>query len=127
MLRLGYNQNLAIGTICASGSLGTMIPPSIVLIMYGLITETSIHALFKGAFVPGFILGGCYIIYIIIRTRLRPEEAPLPEPQEDDVPPIQKFQCLIIFIGWLIAIWGAGSLTHSFGIEAQNALGLLEG
>ena len=56
MLRLGYNQNLAIGTICASGSLGTMIPPSIVLIMYGLITETSIHALFKAAFLPGFIL-----------------------------------------------------------------------
>jgi len=42
MLRLGYNQNLAIGTICASGSLGTMIPPSIVLIIFGLITETSI-------------------------------------------------------------------------------------
>ena len=53
MLRLGYNQNLAIGTICASGSLGTMIPPSIVLIIYGLITETSIKALFTGAFIPG--------------------------------------------------------------------------
>jgi TRAP-type mannitol/chloroaromatic compound transport system permease large subunit len=51
MLRLGYNQNLAIGTICASGSLGTMIPPSIVLIIFGLITETSIKALFTGAFV----------------------------------------------------------------------------
>ena len=56
MLRLGYNQNLAIGTICASGSLGTMIPPSIVLIFYGLITETSIKALFTAAFVPGFML-----------------------------------------------------------------------
>ena len=50
MLRLGYNQNLAIGTICASGSLGTMIPPSIVLIIFGLITETSIKALFTAAF-----------------------------------------------------------------------------
>ncbi len=79
MLRLGYNQNLAIGTICASGSLGTMIPPSIVLIIYGLVTETSIHALFIAAFVPGFILAGCYIVYIVVRTRLRPEEAPLPE------------------------------------------------
>jgi tripartite ATP-independent transporter DctM subunit len=79
MLRLGYNQNLAIGTICASGSLGTMIPPSIVLIIYGLITETSIHALFRAAFVPGFLLGGLYIVYIIIRTRLHPEQAPLPE------------------------------------------------
>ena len=85
MLRLGYNQNLAIGTICASGSLGTMIPPSIVLIMYGLITETSIQALFKGAFIPGFILAGFYIIYILVRTRLNPSLAPLPEPSDDDL------------------------------------------
>ncbi|WP_102107338.1 TRAP transporter large permease [Oceaniglobus roseus] len=85
MLRLGYDQNLAIGTICASGSLGTMIPPSIVLIFYGLITETSIQALFKGAFVPGFILAACYMLYIIIRTQLNPALAPLPEPSDDDM------------------------------------------
>ncbi|MFT7311112.1 MAG: TRAP-type mannitol/chloroaromatic compound transport system permease large subunit, partial [Paracoccaceae bacterium] len=85
MLRLGYDQNLAIGTICASGSLGTMIPPSIVLIFYGLITETSIHALFKGAFVPGFILASCYILYIIVRTRITPSLAPLPEPSPGDM------------------------------------------
>jgi TRAP-type mannitol/chloroaromatic compound transport system permease large subunit len=85
MLRLGYNQNLAIGTICASGSLGTMIPPSIVLIFYGLITETSIHALFKAAFLPGFMLAGCYIIYILVLTRMKPELAPLPEPSDDDM------------------------------------------
>ncbi len=85
MLRLGYNQNLAIGTICASGSLGTMIPPSIVLIFYGLITETSIHALFKAAFLPGFMLAGCYIAYILVRTRMNPELAPLPEPSSDDM------------------------------------------
>ena len=79
MLRLGYNQNLAIGVICASGSLGTMIPPSIVLIIYGLITETSIKALFTAAFIPGFMLASFIIIYIIIRTTLRPDDAPLPE------------------------------------------------
>ncbi|EFL87898.1 TRAP transporter large permease subunit [Ahrensia sp. R2A130] len=90
MLRLGYDQNLAIGTICASGSLGTMIPPSIVLIFYGLITETSIHALFQAAFVPGFILAGCYIVYILIRTRLNPSLAPLPEPTDDDLTQGQK-------------------------------------
>ena len=82
MLRLGYNQNLAIGTICASGSLGTMIPPSIVLIIYGLITETSIKALFTGAFLPGFMLASFIIIYIIIRTQLNPSLAPLPTPEE---------------------------------------------
>jgi len=85
MLRLGYNQDLAVGTICASGSLGTMIPPSIVLIFYGLITDTSIHALFKAAFVPGFILAGLYIIYILVRTRMHPEQAPLPEPTDEDL------------------------------------------
>ena len=72
MLRLGYNQNLAIGTICASGSLGTMIPPSIVLIIYGLVTETSIHKLFIAAIVPGLMLGVLYIVYIIVRVRLNP-------------------------------------------------------
>ncbi|MFT5111096.1 MAG: TRAP-type mannitol/chloroaromatic compound transport system permease large subunit [Parasphingorhabdus sp.] len=83
MLRLGYNQNLAIGTICASGSLGTMIPPSIVLIIYGLITETSIKALFTGAFIPGFMLASFFIIYIIVRTQMNPSLAPLPEPEAD--------------------------------------------
>ena len=78
MLRLGYDQNLAIGTICASGSLGTMIPPSIVLIIYGLITETSIKALFTAAFVPGFMLASFIIIYIVIRTQITPTMAPLP-------------------------------------------------
>ncbi len=84
MLRLGYNQNLAIGTICASGSLGTMIPPSIVLIIYGLVTENSIKALFTAAFLPGFILASFFIIYIILRTQFRPHEAPLPEASPDD-------------------------------------------
>ena len=84
MLRLGYNQNLAIGTICASGSLGTMIPPSIVLIIYGLITETSIKALFTGAFLPGFMLASFIILYIVIRTRLQPQLAPLRDREPGD-------------------------------------------
>ena len=104
MLRLGYDQNLAIGTICASGSLGTMIPPSIVLIFYGLITETSIHALFKAAFLPGFILAGCYIIYILIRTRLHPEQAPLPEPSPDDLTGRDKLIYGMSLIGMIVAV-----------------------
>ena len=90
MLRLGYDQNLAVGTICASGSLGTMIPPSIVLIFFGLITETSIHALFQASFLPGFIMAGLYIIYILIRTNLNPSLAPLPEPSPDDLTAAEK-------------------------------------
>ena len=126
MLRLGYNQNLAIGTICASGLLGTMIPPSIVLIIYGLITETSIHALFKGAFVPGFILGAAYIAYIIVRTRLDPDLAPLPAPREDDLEPVQKRKSLITLLLWIAGFFGGMALVHAMMIEVQNALGLLK-
>ena len=78
MLRLGYDKHLAIGTICAGGSLGAMIPPSVVLIIYGLITETSITSLFTASFIPGLMLAASYILYIAIRVRLNPALAPLP-------------------------------------------------
>lgn len=105
MLRLGYNQNLAIGTICASGSLGTMIPPSIVLIIYGLITETSIKALFTGAFLPGFMLASFIILYIVIRTQLDPSQAPLPEPKPGDPVGIEKAK----MFGGFVSIFLAGA------------------
>jgi TRAP-type mannitol/chloroaromatic compound transport system permease large subunit len=109
MLRLGYNQNLAIGTICASGSLGTMIPPSIVLIFYGLVTETSIKALFTAAFLPGFMLASFFIIYILVRTNLNPSLAPLPE--EDPEAPKGREKTLL-FIGFLsrFGLWLTGFL-----------------
>ena len=103
MLRLGYNQNLAIGTICASGSLGTMIPPSIVLIIYGLITETSIKALFTGAFVPGFMLAMMFILYIIVRTQMNPEQAPLPEPKPGDPQGAEKWALFGAFLSIITA------------------------
>ena len=83
MLRLKYDQDMSIGIICASGSLGTMIPPSIVLIIYGLTTETSITMLFQEAIVPGLMISGLIITYILIRTRLQPHLAPL-----SDEPPL---------------------------------------
>ncbi|WP_417674120.1 TRAP transporter large permease [Roseibium sp.] len=109
MLRLGYNQNLAIGTICASGTLGTMIPPSIVLIMYGLVTETSIKSLFTASFLPGFMLASFFIVYIFIRTRLNPSLAPLPEADPDDPPGSEK---ALMFAGFLarLTLWVTGVL-----------------
>lgn len=77
MLRLKYDQDMSIGIICASGSLGTMIPPSIVLIIYGLTTETSITMLFQEAIVPGLMISALIITYILVRTRLQPHLAPL--------------------------------------------------
>jgi TRAP-type mannitol/chloroaromatic compound transport system permease large subunit len=124
MLRLGYNQNLAIGTICASGSLGTMIPPSIVLIFYGLVTETSIKALFTASFLPGFMLASFFIIYIFIRTRLNPSLAPLPEIDPDAPAGREKG---LMFIGFLskFGLWIIGVLflrALFFTVTGQNTL-----
>lgn len=122
MLRLGYNQNLAIGTICASGSLGTMIPPSIVLIIYGLITETSIKALFTAAFLPGFMLASFIIIYIIIRTQLRPQDAPLPDPVEGEPQGTQKLMLFLAFLNVLLAAFSAVLFLRAlfFTVTGQN-------
>ena len=123
MLRLGYNQNLAIGTICASGSLGTMIPPSIVLIIYGLITETSIKALFTAAFIPGFMLATFIIIYIIIRTQLHPEDAPLPEPVEGEPEGREKLMLFLSFLTVLLAGFSTVLFARAlfFTVTGQNA------
>ncbi|MDG1532748.1 MAG: TRAP transporter large permease subunit [Paracoccaceae bacterium] len=124
MLRLGYNQNLAIGTICASGSLGTMIPPSIVLIIYGLITETSIKALFTGAFVPGFMLASMIILYIVVRTNLNPSLAPLPEPAADDPEGGEKWAMFGGFMSILVAGFGLVLLLRAlfFTVTGQNVI-----
>jgi len=86
MLRLGYDRNLAIGTICAGGSLGTMIPPSIVLIFYGLTANVSIGALFIAVIVPGLLLAGLYLLYVLVRCALNPELAPPLPAVERDIP-----------------------------------------
>lgn len=124
MLRLGYNQNLAIGTICASGSLGTMIPPSIVLIIFGLITETSIKALFTAAFLPGFMLASFIIIYIIIRTQLNPDDAPLPEPEPGEAEGLEKWALFGAFLSVLLAGFSAALLLRVvfFTVTGQNAV-----
>ena len=122
MLRLGYNQNLAIGTICASGSLGTMIPPSIVLIIYGLITETSIKALFTAAFLPGFMLASFIIIYIIVRTQAKPELAPLPAPVPGEPQGREKTFLFLSFLTVLLAGFTAVLALRAvfFTVTGQN-------
>ena len=122
MLKLGYNQNLAIGTICASGSLGTMIPPSIVLIIFGLITETSIKALFTAAFLPGFMLASFFIVYIIIRTQLNPDQAPLPEPQPGDPQGAEKWKLFGAFMSIIVGGFSAVLLLRVlfFTVTGQN-------
>lgn len=94
MLRLGYDPKLAIGVVCAGGSLGVMIPPSLVLVMYGLTTSTSIGDLFLASTVPGLMLAGIYIVYVLIRCGLNPTLGPPAPPEIRNIPTIQKFAAM---------------------------------
>lgn len=76
MLKRGYQAELATGTIAASGTLGQIIPPSIVLILLGSVLNVSVGRLFAAALLPGVLLVGAYITYILIYASLRPERAP---------------------------------------------------
>jgi tripartite ATP-independent transporter DctM subunit len=89
MLRLGYDRKLAIGTICAGGSLGTMIPPSIVLIIYGLTVNVPIGELFTANIVPGLILAAVYMVYIFIRCAVDPKLGP-PAPEAERAIPLSR-------------------------------------
>jgi tripartite ATP-independent transporter DctM subunit len=76
MLKYKYSKSLACGTICASGTLGQIIPPSIILIILGDVLGIPVGDLFHAALFPGMVLIGCYIVYILILTFLKPELAP---------------------------------------------------
>ncbi len=79
MLKAGYDKGLASGTVAASGTLGQIIPPSIILIILGDVMSVSVGDLFMGAVLPGLVLVGLYITYILIRSYLSPEIAPIPK------------------------------------------------
>jgi len=85
MLKYNYDKSLACGTICASGTLGQIIPPSIILIILGDVLGIPVGDLFQAAVLPGVVLIGAYIVYILILTYLKPEMAPaMPQDLDDE-------------------------------------------
>ncbi|MDB5750753.1 MAG: fcbT3 [Ramlibacter sp.] len=86
MLRAGYSVQLSAGAITAGGCLGILIPPSVLLIVYGATAGVSVVQLYAGAFFPGLMLAGLYIIYVIILAKLKPSMAPPLAPQDRIVP-----------------------------------------
>jgi tripartite ATP-independent transporter DctM subunit len=86
LLKAGYDEKLASGVICAGGCLGILIPPSIMLILYGAVSGVSVVRLYAGALIPGFLLAGLYIIYVIGRATLNPKLAPKPPREQWDIP-----------------------------------------
>ncbi|WP_026379162.1 TRAP transporter large permease [Afifella pfennigii] len=85
MLNARYNTSFASGVICAGGTLGILIPPSIMLIVYAATSGVSIVRLYAGALLPGLLLAGLYVVYVIGRAWLDPKIAPRPEREDDQI------------------------------------------
>ena len=127
MLALGYSKRLAIGTITAGGSLGTMIPPSIILIFYGITAQVSISSLFLATLVPGLMLASLYILYILVVARLRPEL--VPPARAEAIDPAERRAItrrivlpLLVAAGVLVSIYtGLASITESAAVGVLGA------
>lgn len=129
MIKYGYSKKLATGTICAAGTLGQIIPPSIVLIILGDVFQLPVGDLFKAALMPGLILVGSYILYILIISYLKPEIAPSITVAEEDkkgslrkalfaiIPPMTL---IIMVLGSIFA--GIATPTESASVGALGAM-----
>lgn len=127
MLRLGYNRKLAIGVVCAGGSLGTMVPPSIVLIIYGLTANVSVGDLFASAFIPGFMLASFYVIYVLFRSYTSDVAPPA---EIDDRPlseKLEKMKGLILPLGVVAFVLGSiyGGIASVTEASAIGAFGVI--
>ena len=89
MIQRGYSRSIATGSVCAGGTLGILIPPSIMLVLYGPMASLSVGKLLMGAFMPGLLLSTLYVSYIAIRCTIRPQDGP-PMPPEDRAMPLLK-------------------------------------
>jgi tripartite ATP-independent transporter DctM subunit len=129
MASAGYNKQFASGVICAGGTLGILIPPSIMLIVYAAIAELSPLRLYAAAMFPGLILAGLYIVYVIVRVFFNPALAP--KPSSEDVPPASKIylDLLISFVPLTLLIATVlGSILGGLATPAEAAaMGALGG
>jgi len=129
MANANYNKSFASGVICAGGTLGILIPPSIMLIVYAAIAQLSPLRLYAAAIFPGLMLAGLYIVYVIVRVKLNPALAP--KPQLDDVPSRKKIylDLLISFVPLTVLIaLVLGSILGGLATPAEAAaMGALGG
>jgi tripartite ATP-independent transporter DctM subunit len=120
MVSRKYDKALAAGTVCAGGTLGILIPPSIMLVIYGPTATISVGELFMGAFFPGFLLSALYISYIGIRCALKPHLGPAMPPEERAVPVRQKMFLLSTSLMPPLLLILAVLGTIFFGIAAPT-------
>jgi tripartite ATP-independent transporter DctM subunit len=128
---MAYNRGLIAGTICAGGSLGTIIPPSIVVVIYGNSAQVSVGKLFAGIIIPGLLMVVFFLAYIILRCRFRPADGPPITREEVQVPLGEKLYItatalvpalalVVSVVGSIIA--GIASPTEAAGVGAFGTI-----
>ena len=132
MLKANYSKSLASGCVCAGGTLGILIPPSVMLILYAPMAGVSVIQMFSGAIIPGLLLGGVYILYIIIRTAISPEMGPKLPPEEklaffSKESLVQGFRYLVppLFLIFLVLgsiFFGVASPTEAGAVGSLGAI-----
>src|SRR5688572_23950415 len=128
MIKTGYDAKLSAGCITAGGTLGILIPPSVMLIVMGPVIGVSVAELYSAAFGPGFLLAGIYLAYLIIRSNLNPKLGP-PVPKEDRVSsPLQLVTELLVGVVPLLLLIAAvlGSMLAGLATPTEaSAVGAL--
>jgi len=122
MVKANYHRGFASGVICAGGTLGILIPPSIMLIVYAAIAELSVLRLYAAAIIPGFLLAGFYMVYVVARAYFNPSIAP--KPLEEEVPSTRVIiiQLLTSFVPLSLLILAVlGSILLGLATPAEAA------
>lgn len=131
MLRAGYDTRLSAGVVCAGGCLGILIPPSVMLILYGATAGVSVVKLYAAAFFPGLMLAGLYMVYVVVRVLLNPKLAPkLPEDQKPENYFVVMWALLTSFVPLALLItavlgciiFGLATPSEAAAIGAMGAL-----
>jgi len=131
MLKAGYDKGLASGTVAASGTLGQIIPPSIILIILGDVMSVSVGELFMGAVLPGLVLVGLYISYILIRSYFSPEIAPIPKDiksvsvKEAIISIVPPLLLMVAVLGSIFAGIASPTESAAFGVIGAILLSVL--
>ena len=122
MVKAGYHRGFASGVICAGGTLGILIPPSIMLIVYAAIAELSPLRLYAAAIFPGFLLAGFYMIYVVTRAYFNPSLAPKPIEEEVPATRVILLQLLTSFVPLaLLILTVLGSILLGLATPAEAA------
>ena len=126
MLKRNYDKRMITGVVQAGSSLGTLIPPSVVLVLYGMIARQPVSKLWMAGLLPGILMATLFILYIFIRCKLQPELGPVLPKKERDIPLIEKLKLLkagiipfvIFFLMTGLFLMGIASLVECSAVGA---------